>query len=439
MSDDPKAPALPSGTFCIIPWVQLFADELGMMRPCCMAIGKRELTNVDAEGRPHVVHAPAGLEAGWNSPFMKSLRLTMMRGERPAVCSRCFDEEDLSIRSYRQDANVSMARHVEAAVAATAADGAAPLELVTSADLRLGNLCNLKCRMCSPISTKLLIPEWAELFDVAPGDERLTSLERVDWFDSDAFWRNCEPLIPRLERLHFGGGEPLLISRMLDFLAKVVEAGRAPHVELSYVTNLTILPERVTALWPAFQKVKLVTSLDGVDALNTYIRYPSKWDRIDDNLRRLTREPERFNVTKITVNTTVQAYNVLRLPDLFEYLFAHEAPNLAPYPRLTLLQWPSPFSVRVLPADLKALAARRLADFTARWNGRWPIEGPDLDHFLEAIDGVVSHMQSDDRSEELAEFARRTRGFDRLRGQDVRDVLPELAPVFDTEVPAPGP
>jgi len=274
---------------------------------------------------------------------------------------------------------------------------------------------------------------------VADDDERLVALERVNWFDSDAFWANCESLIPRLEHVHFGGGEPLLITRMLDFLEKVVDAGRARDVELSYITNLTLLPERVTALWPAFRNVTLTASLDGAGPVNSYIRYPSKWDRIDGNLRRLAAEPERFNVSKITVNTTVQAYNVLRLVDLFEYLFALPVDRIVPYPRLTLLEWPSSFSIRVLPPELKALAAGRLTDFVARWTHRWPVQGPELERFLKAMDGVVEHMRSADQSEELPEFVRRTRGYDGLRGQDVREILPELAPVFDARAAAPGP
>ena len=336
MSDAPASPVLPSSTFCAIPWTHVFADEQGLMRPCCMAIGSRKLDNTDSSGQPHVVFRPDSLAAGWNSPFMKTLRLEMLAGRRPEVCSQCFNEEDVEIRSYRQDANVTLGAHIDGAVAATASDGSAPIDLVRSVDFRLGNQCNLRCRMCSPISSKLLIPEWKKLFDLAADDPRMTALERVDWFESDAFWNNCAQLIPQVEKLHFAGGEPLIIPRALDFLAQVVAAGRAPFIVLSYVTNLTTLPDRVTKLWPAFREVKLVVSIDGFDVLNSFIRFPSNWGRIDENLRAIISRPNAYNCTKITVNTTVQAYNVLHLTELFDTLFAHAAPNFVPYPRLTL-------------------------------------------------------------------------------------------------------
>lgn len=424
---------VPAPTFCIIPWVHVFADEQGLMRPCCMAIGNRELANTDAEGHPHVVHREGGIEAGWNSGYMKRLRRAFLAGERPDVCTQCFKEEDLSIRSYRENSNVTFAAHIPEAMASTAADGSAPLRLVRSADLRLGNLCNLKCRMCSPVSSRLLIPEWKSLFGVADDDPRLAELDAVDWFETDAFWNNCEALLPQLDKLHFAGGEPLLIARMLDFLQRVIDAGRAPAITLSYVTNLTTLPERVTSLWPSFHAVKLTVSLDGFDRVNSYIRYPSRWHVIDANLSRLLATPDAFNCTQVTVNTTVQAYNVLTLTDLFEYLMSRRAAHFVPYPRLTLLHWPSAMSIRVLPPALKVLARDRLQAFVHAWQGRWPVGGQPLERFLASIDGVIAHMDADDRPADREEFARRTRFFDGSRNQDVSALVPELAPLLAPE------
>lgn len=429
----PGPRARPSPTFCIIPWVHAFGDERGQLRPCCMTLGdpERRLENTDPAGRPFTVYDPGSLEAGWNTPFMQTLRRDMLEGRRPAVCRRCFEEEDLHIRSYRQDSNETFEAHIDRAIAATTPEGSAPIDLVCSADFRLGNACNLKCRMCSPVSTKLLIPEWQQLFDVPDGHPELEALRAVDWFDGDAFWANCQARLPALERLHFAGGEPMIITRMLDFLQQAIDEGHAHHIQLSYVTNLTTLPARVTSLWPAFKGVTLTASLDGHAPVNSFIRYPSKWDRIDAHLQRLQRDPGTFNCTKVTVNTTVQAYNVLSLTDLFEYLFTRHAPHVVVYPRLTLLTWPSCFSVQVLPPAQKALAAARLRAFVARWEGRWPDTSSELDRFREAIEGVIEHMEAADRTTELTEFARRTAVYDRSRGQQARETLPDLAPALD--------
>ncbi len=432
MSHDPSTQ---SPTFCAIPWVHLFGDELGHLRPCCMAIGNRLDDNLDESGKPHTVHRD--LERGWNSPFMKGLRKDFLEGRRPSVCARCFTDEDLSMRSYRQNSNVTFADNIDEALAATTPDGAVPMTFIRSVDLRLGNLCNLKCRMCSPVSTKLLIPEWKALFPMTEVEKgQLAYLERVDWFSSDAFWENCERFIPSIERLHFGGGEPLLITRMLDFLAKVVESGRAGEIYLSYVSNLTSLPARVTKLWPAFKDVRIVVSLDGYGPVDEYIRFPSRFEQVTGNIRRLIDDPQSFNCAKVSVNTTVQAYNVLRLADLFEFMFSLHSPAFVVYPRLSLLYQSSAYSIQVLPAELKELAASRLRAFVQRWDGRWPEQGEKLDRFLHGIDGVIEHLFAGDLSDELPEFIRRTLVYDQSRGQDIKAVLPELAPIFESAVRA---
>ncbi len=430
----------PSPTFCIMPWVHVFSDERGLLRPCCKTLEEhaRTIHNADADGRPFAVHRPGDIEAGWQSSLMRGLRRDMLEGRQPEICANCFREESLDIRSYREDANAQYGGAMAAAAEATAPDGSAPLTLVRSLDVRLGNACNLQCRMCSPVSSKLLIPEWRLLYGVGEDNPELSALEHVNWFDRDDFWDNCERLLPGLEQLHFAGGEPMIITRMLDFLQRVIDAGHAGHIRLSYVTNLTTLPERVIKLWPAFQEVTLTGSLDGHQPINSFIRYPAKWDRIDANLRRLTGSPDLFNVRRLTFNTTVQAYNVLYLTDLFEELMPRGAPHVKVYPRLSLLTWPSCFSVQVLPPALKQLAAERLRAFVATWTGRWPETGAGLDNFLGSIGGVIEHMNAADRSHELPDFAQRTRLFDGTRGQDVRAVMPEWAPFIDATAARPA-
>ena len=40
-------------------------------------------------------------EDNWNTHYMKSLRLAMLKGEKPPVCRKCYDEEESGYRSKR--------------------------------------------------------------------------------------------------------------------------------------------------------------------------------------------------------------------------------------------------------------------------------------------------------------------------------------------------
>jgi hypothetical protein len=257
-------------------------------------------------------------------------------------------------------------------------------------------------------------------------------LGRLEWFTRAETWRQFEKFLPNVKELHFAGGEPLLIPEMFDFLERAVALGHARNIMLSYISNLTTLPPRIADLWPAFKNVKLITSLDGFGPVNSFIRYPSRWESIHQNLVRLDREGPALGCTEVTFNTTVQVYNVLRLDELLEYLLT-SFENLRPFPKLSLLSYPSCFSVQVLPADLKREAADRLRAFVSRHDAapqrRWG--GKYLDRFRDNIEGVVTHMVAADLSGEVPEFLRVNDVYDRHRGQTARAILPELSGLFE--------
>jgi hypothetical protein len=435
MSDDQdmkKPDDSPSESFCVLPWMHLFADENGVMYPCCRSVST-QMPNVDErEGRPYRVQDEGGIEEGWNSGYMRELRRDMLEGRRPKPCERCYMYEDLGMRSHRQSQNAQHLQHVSGLVARTDGEGRAPLELRT-VDIRLGNLCNLRCRMCSPQSSKALIQEWAEIHGVPSNHPYFEDLRQLDWFAQPTFWRIFEKHAANIERLNFAGGEPLLIEQMFDFLERLIEIGRAKDITVSYNTNLTVLPRRVFDLWPHFRRVRVTVSLDGFGEVDELIRYPSRWSVIDHNLKTLDAEAERLNCGGgLGFNTTVQVYNIFRLDEFVEYTatsFKHfEAPNLS------ILTFPEHFNIRVLPPEMKRQAALRLEDYVKRFDDHCPARwlGRQREEVLAAIQGIIDHMMSADHQHMLPEFSRWTQHQDRFRGQNTCAVIPELAPLFDS-------
>jgi sulfatase maturation enzyme AslB (radical SAM superfamily) len=434
-SDNPelkKSSGLPSASFCVLPWMHLFADENGVMYPCCRSVGS-QLPNVDERnGKPYKIQDEGGLEEGWNSAYMRDLRREMLAGSRPKPCERCYMYEDLGMRSHRQSQNTQYLKQVSGLLARTDEDGRTPLDL-QSVDIRLGNLCNLRCRMCSPQSSKVLIEEWAALHGVPSSHPYFEELRQLDWFSQPTFWRIFQKHTANIERLHFAGGEPLLIEPMFDFLQRLIEDGRAKEITISYNTNLTVLPRRVFDLWPHFRSVRVTVSLDGFGDVNGLIRYPSRWATIDRNLKMLDAEAERLNCGGgLSFNTTVQVYNIFRLDEFVEYAASSftrfEAPNLS------ILSVPEHFNIRILPPEMKERAAARLLNLTERMATRWPErwQGRQVRDLLAATHGIIDHMMSADRRDLLPEFLRWCKHQDRFRGQDVLKVIPELAPIFET-------
>jgi sulfatase maturation enzyme AslB (radical SAM superfamily) len=413
----------PSDTFCVLPWIHLCANERGVVHPCCFSL---DTPVVGRDGKTFRIDRPDEVAAAWRSEFMRAMRRQMLAGERPAVCALCYRTEDLGGSSYRQSENAEYAALMPELAASTAPDGDAP-QRYHYVDLRLGNLCNLRCRMCSPQASKLLVEEFGAIRKDVHA-KWLAAMESLDWFEQPALWDTLVPHLASIDRLHFAGGEPLMIAQGFEFLRRIVELGHASHIALTYNTNATVMPKQVREYWPHFRGVKIEASLDGYDAVNDYIRYPARWSVIDRHLRELERDRESLNLTTITFHVTVQAYNVLGLTDLFDYLF-DTCTFADPYARMDLVNnWPE-LDVQILPADVKRLATERLESFKERVRRRVP-DDPRLAPFLGRIDAVLGHMHATDRSRRIPQFRRTTAIYDERRGQRLADVVPELGPLM---------
>ena len=425
----------PSTSFCVLPWIHVFADERGIMWPCCRSVGSLMPNIHDEGGQPVRIDDPGGLAAAVNTRSMRELRLQMLAGREPAACERCYMLERLGKRSHRQVENERCEQDIPVLVKDTAADGAVSTPIKT-ADIRLGNLCNLRCRMCSPQSSKALLPEWADKYQVPVDDPRLDVYRDMNWFERPGFWASLEAQAPQLERVNFAGGEPLLIPSMAEFLAAMVANGRAGHMTISYNTNLTVLPKRILELWPAFQAVRVTASLDGLGAVNDFIRYPSRWHVIDANLRQLDREYQSLNLRGgLATNTAVQIYNVFSVCELLDYL----ADNFVrlEVPNLSIVTHPDHLSVQVLPSGLKQLASERLVAALERSAGRWRARwGARADELIASIRSILDFMHEADRSELLPRFLDWASHQDAFRGQRTAETIVELAALFTGAEPA---
>lgn len=416
----------PSPSFCIVPWVHRFVDERGFIKVCCVAGGPGNYVTDVRGSRMNIADDRRELEI-FNSPRLKELRRKMLEGAWDPMCEHCRAPEAAGGNSSRTGRNRHLAHHIPAALTDTAPDGSVMDPHVRHLDMRLGNHCNLTCRMCTPGSSRL----WAgsynrvqpERFRLSP--ERLAALKAIDWVDSPAVWRRFREQLPHIEWLKFAGGEPMMIPAMIQALQMAVDEGCAGCIDLSYTTNATIIPDAAVKLWPRFRSVSLSCSVDGFGALNEYIRRPSRWADVDRTLRAFERHFEEWNLSEVRVGTTVQACNVLDLDRLYAYLRGFE--RVLPLPALNVLTWPSYLSVRTLPAEVRAEARRRLLIERSRaeYTGR-----PELSWLLSTIDSVLAFMEGD-APDERGDFEVFTRESEREFGDSLRNAAPDLAAALE--------
>ncbi len=96
------------------------------------------------------------IEGLWHSEGMVKLRQQFRLGAKPVECANCWREEEAGIVSYRQEFLIGRVDNPE--IDYSTDFPSAPKTL----DLKMSNVCNLKCRICGPISSSLWLNETVE-------------------------------------------------------------------------------------------------------------------------------------------------------------------------------------------------------------------------------------------------------------------------------------
>jgi sulfatase maturation enzyme AslB (radical SAM superfamily) len=308
-----------------------------------------------------------------------------------------------------------------------------PFEIPTM-EIKLNNLCNLKCRMCNPMDSTAW-NDWNEVEDHYKKEdnflvEKIVNLNLkkkpfLDSFvDSLNWWESFEKLLPYFRRVEFAGGEPLMDPthyKILDMLAPYGD-----QIEIKYATNLTMLGKgnrTVWQYWPKFKSVAVNVSIDGIGPSHEYVRGNADWNELVDNIKQIQTIP---NISRIVGAVAVQVSNALVLDRMIEY-FLDEL-GIVFY--TNMVQYPNVLSIQTLPYKLKVEVESKLAAIRARLSTfRLVKEHPMLLQITRTqIDGVSNYMWAHDQHDKWLETVEFNRKLDLTRNQSFTDVTPEFKP-----------
>lgn len=439
--------------FCPLPWLSLSVRNNGDIRVCCQANGSKSKGIFRQDNGAAFNASTSNLDEARNSQLVKDIRASMLRGEDHDACGRCDREDASGVESRRQydTENWKDTITAELAIELTDEDGtidtaAMPLHHY---DLRFGNLCNLKCRMCGPTDSSAWYDETVALwgkpyfFDTIgkielvknKNDRFVTKDDVFGWFNSPSFWQQLDENIPNIKRIHTVGGEPLLITQHYELLQRCVDSGYSKNILVEYNTNLTNVPTRAWNIWKHFGKIQIGISMDGVGPVNDYIRNPSKFDALVKNIRKLDATDGQFNVW---FAYTVQAYNIMHLPEFMKWVitedFAHIGKRLSkPIVTTHPLHNPSFLNIKILPPAAKALVKIKndefyvwLDEYIITHNLSEELSAAYKEHSRKILEGYYLLMISEDWSHEIPKFLEYTDKLDAMREESFASVLPEL-------------
>lgn len=432
-----------SKSFCPLPWIHLATRPNGDVRLCCTAnaSGANIIDTKDAGLIKHngqVMNLKNHtIEEVWNSEQMKATRVQMLNNEQPHSCTKCYQEEINGITSKRQWETVVWKDRIDidSIVAKTSVDGHLPVD-IPYFDLRLGNMCQLKCIMCSPHDSSAWIKEWKVQYPKYKTIE-LQQDQQWDidfdytWYQKGVFLESMRSQAHNIKELYFAGGEPLLIPEHYKILEFMVESKASKDCILRYNSNGLELPEKLFELWKNFKQVKFNFSVDAVGVRNDYIRYPSKWKDVVANLVRLDDTPD--NIT-VNIACAVSLLNVLNISELayWKESMNFKKINLPPYGAglvgTHLVYLPSYLNVRVLPTHFKNIVANHIEDFCSRRSSNQ--EFMNNPYGIHRWQGLVKYMMAEDWSSKLPVLQDYLTVTDQQRGTSFIDVFPELTDLF---------
>lgn len=390
-----------SDNFCVMPFIHAFVTP-NKITPCCAYAGDLAFNSK---------------KQYWNSEQLKKIQKNFLDNKQDKGCWDCWDKEKRGYSSLRQHSNQIYSKHVDDIKQGK------KLEHPFYLDLRLGNLCNLKCRMCVSEWSSQIADEIINNPNEDWGDEKPT--EKIIELDDDT-WETLTNWIPYVKRVFMTGGEPTIIKRNLDYINKIIETGHSKDIELIFTTNATNVNKNFLDVVKHFNKVHFSVSIDGTGNLANYIRYPSQWSKIRENLFTIGQ-----NEVGIALNTTVQWLNMTRLNEMFRFVedFVESKPKQFAGVWFQLVQHPLYLDPMYAPRFMKEKAINDITEFLEKSEmlrdnkyhnilyGEFAKSLNQTKNFLQENIGNVKHVDI---------FMKRMEILDRLRGQKLFDVLPEL-------------
>lgn len=406
-------------TVCPVPWMHLAFEPSGKVIPCCLTSphASANLGNLNKQS----------IESIWNSDRLKEIRLQMLNGEKPNICRKCYDREDVTGESARTYHRWEFSEVLDKIPAITLDDGTATEMELKYWDFRFSNLCNFKCRSCGPTYSTSWVPDAKKLGWTV--QDKVWNIEAVDESDNFKF---LEEQMKHVKKIYFAGGEPLMMPEHWQIMDSLVENKRF-DVRISYNTNASLLKynkKNILDYWRQWEdlKIEVWPSLDEIGERAELIRSGTEWHKVEQNIIAMS---ELDNII-VRPGMTIGAWNVRRLPTIITHLldigvikskkrFGYHYNNFF----INLLEQPSFYHVSILPDWYREETIKELETFIDSHKQKY-----DSD-LSEIFKHIMHELRKPWQPGDAAEFLKISQQVDGVRNENVLETIPEMNCVKD--------
>src|SRR6056300_750792 len=390
-----------SKTFCILPWIHIYANPDGSVLPCCIGDHNLHMGNTRFNT----------IEEIFNNDKFKTMRSNMLEGKRCDECKACYRDEDSGNTSFRQTVNKQFEKYIPDALS-TQSDGTLDEMKLRYLDVRWSNICNFKCRSCSSTYSS----SWA----TEDGKDKVYIFAGGD--TNDNLYEQFKKHFDTIEEFYFAGGEPLLTDKHYAILEYLIEHGRT-DVKLRYNTNMSVLKykdKNVLDMWKQFSNVYIGASLDSWGLRAEYIRHGTIWNVVEQNIRTVRKQAPHIHMQ---TNTVVSILNIKTLTNFIDYMLDSGLVDIKNYnPHFYVIMNPEFLSLQLLTDEEIADTIKKLTEYADNKGG----------NIKEALQTVINGLKSTKHNPDIIhKFKITIDHHDRKRKEDGPLIFPELEELME--------
>ena len=257
------------------------------------------------------------------------VKKNMLNGIRPEECQCCWALEDKGITSDRILKN-ELLNFVYKDLHLIEEECLRQENKTIHYKIDSSNSCNATCITCDGKSST----SWIQL------EKKYKTRTHKHWkLSQDKHkidYKNAKSI-------NFRGGEPLLEKKNFTILENLIQNDNTECM-ISFTTNGSIkLSEKQIYLLSHFNKVNFCLSIDGIDSVFEYIRYPLVWSNVLQNI-----EQYRACNLQLSVSYTISNLNILFYTQTTDWFKTNNLPFIN-----NIVYTPEYFSPTSLPLAIK--------------------------------------------------------------------------------------
>lgn len=399
-------------SFCVKPFIEICNDTANNVQLCC---------NSEIVLFANERHGNSQRDIFFNHDIMTQIRMDMLSNQNKPIdaCVKCTQAESVVDTSMRLESSNQVRMNNPELFNSITQKGTVQLK---SLDIKFGNKCNMGCVMCSASSSSVISQEQHD----NPPPLALKNIWRtpetvlID-FDDDEL-EDLKSVAGDIRRFKTTGGEPMLLPGFKSWLKFLVESDYSKNIMFVVVTNGTVSSIPILPLMGQFKKFEMVLSIDAVDEITEYIRYPVKFPKLMNNHSNIhnaiTGNEQYINTISLQISTVMHVLNVHKILDIFKY-----AEDKLPHIKsngidVALAISPSGMEPGLISAD--TLEQFKLS--VEQYNGKFIDTVNDVYALLESQYNRI-HNDNESHQLKLKQLKAMTMYWKRTRGQDVNDYV----------------